>query len=139
VTSTHAGPGPLASVRAQLAELCGSDDVEDWAMLGPVLDAFVEGSAERRDELVDAVRRSSVDEVEFLSHRLKGSALTLGVDDLAHVCGRLEADARTGVVDGSGQLIHALVRELQAAVSAVEQVRAALPADTSAPVPAPGW
>ena len=120
MTSTHAGPGPLASVRAQLAELCGSDDVEDWAMLGPVLDAFVEGSAERRDELVDAVRRSSVDEVEFLSHRLKGSALTLGVDDLAHVCGRLEADARTGVVDGSGQLVHALVRELEAAVSAVE-------------------
>ena len=139
MSALHAGPGPVDAVRAQLADLCGSDDEQDWAMLGPVLDAFVEGSAERLDELVGAVRSSSVPEVEFLSHRLKGSALTLGLVALAHVCGRLEADAREGLVDGSGQLVRALVRELEAAVRAVEHVRAALPEDTAVPVHSNGW
>jgi len=139
VSDPDAGTGLVDAVRAQLAELCGSDDERDWAMLSSVLDAFVEGSAERLDELVDAVARGSVPEVEFLSHRLKGSALTLGVTALAHVCDRLEADAREGIVDGSGQLVRALVREAGAAVSAVEHVRAALPADTAVPVASNGW
>ena len=139
MSTPYAGPGPVDAVRAQLAELCGSDDEQDWAMLGTVLDAFVEGSAERLDELVDAVRSGSVPDVEFLSHRLKGSALTLGATALAHVCGRLEADAREGIVDGSGQLVLALVRELEAAVSAVEHVRAGLPEDTAVPMTSRGW
>lgn len=139
MTAPYAGPGPVDAVRAQLTELCGSDDPEDWAMLGPVLEAFVEGSTERLDELVDAVGRASVAEVEFLSHRLKGSALTLGVSDLAHVCGRLESDARAGLVDGSGMLVRTLVRELQSAVAAVEHVRSGLPADTTTPVATNGW
>jgi HPt (histidine-containing phosphotransfer) domain-containing protein len=139
VSHPDAGTDVVDAVRAQLAELCGSDDEQDWAMLGDVLDAFVEGSAERLDELVHAIADGSVPEVEFLSHRLKGSALTLGATALAHVCDRLEADARENLVDGSGQLVRALVRELEAAVSAVEHVRAALPADTSVPVASNGW
>jgi HPt (histidine-containing phosphotransfer) domain-containing protein len=139
VSAAYAGSGPVDAVRAQLAELCGSDDEQDWAMLGTVLDAFSEGSAGRLDELVGAVRSASVPQVEFLAHRLRGSALTLGLDALAHVCGRLEADAREGLVDGSGQLVRALVRELEAAVDAVEHVRAALPADSAVPVASNGW
>jgi HPt (histidine-containing phosphotransfer) domain-containing protein len=130
---------PVEAVRAQLTEICGSDDAEDWSMLAPVLEAFVEGSSERLAELVDAVNRSSLAEVEFLSHRLKGSALTLGVSDLAHLCGQLEADARAGIVDGSGLVIRALGEELEQAVSAVEQVRRSLPADTPAPAANSGW
>jgi HPt (histidine-containing phosphotransfer) domain-containing protein len=131
--------GPVEAVRAQLTELVGSDDAEDWAMLAPVLEAFVEGSSERRDELVDAVRRSSAAEVEFLAHRLKGAALTLGVSDLAHVCGRLEDDARAGVVDASGLVVRALVRELDSAVRAVEHVRSGLLGGTQQPAPSNGW
>lgn len=134
-----AGSGPVDAVRAQLAELCGSDDERDWAMLEPVLEAFVAGSDQRLDELVDAVGRSSVPDVEFLSHRLRGSALTLGANGLAQVCGRLEADARDGLVDGSGQVVRTLVHELQAAVAAVEHVRSCLPAGTAAPRTSHGW
>lgn len=130
---------PVEAVRAQLIELCGSDDVADWAMLAPVLEAFVEGAPERLAELVDAVGRSSVAEVEFLSHRLKGSALTLGVSDLAHVCGRLESDARAGIVDGSGLVVRALVRELGLAMQAVEEIRGTLPGGSPAPVASSGW
>jgi len=129
----------VEAVRAQLTELCGSDDVQDWAMLSPVLEAFVEGSSERLAELVDAVSRSCVPEVEFLSHRLKGSALTLGVSDLAHVCGRLESDARAGTVDPSGSVVSALVRELHLAVQAIEYIRSTLSADSPAPVTTGGW
>ena len=139
MSAPSAAPGPVAAVRAQLTQLCGSDDPEDWAMLGTVLDAFVEGSSERLDELVSAVGRSSSADVEFLSHRLKGSALTLGVSDLAHVCGRLETDARAGVVDGSGVLVRVLVTEMESAVAAVEHVRSALPADTTTPLSTNRW
>jgi HPt (histidine-containing phosphotransfer) domain-containing protein len=90
VNAPRTGEGLVDAVRSQLSELCGSDDVGEWAMLAPVLEAFVEGSSERLDELVDAVGRSSAADVEFLSHRLKGSALTLGLSDLAQVCDRLE-------------------------------------------------
>lgn len=138
MSTPHVGPTPVDGVRAQLTELCGSDDEQDWAMLGPVLEAFVEGSGDRLDELVDAVRRCAVPEVEFLSHRLKGSALTLGLDELSTVCSRLEAEARDGSVDGSGALVQVLAREVAAAVAAVETVRTALPADTASPV-AGGW
>jgi HPt (histidine-containing phosphotransfer) domain-containing protein len=131
--------GSIESVRAQLTELVGSDDAEDWAMLAPVLEAFVEGSSERRDELVDAVHRCSTAEVEFLAHRLKGSALTLGVSDLAHVCGRLENDARAGFVDDTGLLVGALVRELDSAVRAIEHVRSGLLGGTQEPAPSNGW
>jgi HPt (histidine-containing phosphotransfer) domain-containing protein len=136
VSAQPTAAGPADAVRVQLSELCGSDDVADWAMLAPVLEAFVEGSSERLDELVDAVGRSSVADVEFLSHRLKGSALTLGLSDLAHVCGRLESDARAGVVDSSGLLAQALVLELREAVDAVQQVRGTLPEELRRPLPA---
>lgn len=134
-----AGLGPADAVRAQLAELCGSDDEQAWAALGPVLAAFVEGSAKRLDELVDAIDRRSVAEVELLSHRLRGSALTLGTRGLAQVCDRLEADARDGLVDGSGQLVRELSQQLQVAVAAVEHVRSALPAGAAVPVSGNGW
>ena len=133
VTPQDSGPPPVEAVRAQLTRLCGSGDLEDWSMLAPVLEDFAEGSSERLAELVDAVGRSSLAEVEFLSHRLRGSALTLGVSRLAHVCGRLEADARAGVVEGTGLLVDALTRELDLAVRAIEQVRSTLPADSAAP------
>jgi HPt (histidine-containing phosphotransfer) domain-containing protein len=77
--------------------------------------------------------------VEFLSHRLKGSALTLGLSDLAHVCGRLESDARAGVVDSSGLLAQALVLELREAVDAVQQVRGTLPEEAPATLAGNGW
>jgi HPt (histidine-containing phosphotransfer) domain-containing protein len=139
MSAPSAAPDPVAAVRAQLTELCGSDDPEAWAVLGTVLDAFVEGSSERLDELVAAVGRSSLADVEFLAHRLKGSALTLGVSDLAHVCGRLEADARAGVVDGSGVLVRVLVTELESAVAAVVHVRSTLPTDSSTPLSTNRW
>lgn len=139
MTPQDLGQLPVEAVRAQLVELSGSDDAEDWSMLAPVLEAFSEGSTERLAELVDAVGRASLAEVEFLSHRLKGSALTLGVSELAHVCGRLESDARAGVVDGTGVLVTALGRELDLAVRAIEQVRSSLPEDTSLPAAGNGW
>ena len=134
MTAACTGPGPVDAVRAQLAQLCGSDDAGDWVVLAPVLEAFVAGAGERLDELVDAIGRSSPADVEFLSHRLRGSALTLGVSDLARVCGRLEADARAGRVDDSGRLVQVLVRELESAARAVDHVRSGLTAGTPAPV-----
>ena len=130
----QAAPTAVDAVRAQLSRLCGSDDPADWAVLTSALEGFLEGAGDRLDELADAVGRRSPADVEFLSHRLRGSALTLGITDLARVCGRLEADARAGVVDGSGLLVQVLAHELAVAVAAVEQILSALPADTSTPV-----
>ena len=101
---------------------------------GPVLDVGAGTGRVALDLARHGVRVTALDVDGALLAELAARAGAEGLDVPV-----LEADAREGIVDGSGQLVLALVRELEAAVSAVEHVRAGLPEDTAVPVASSGW
>ena len=57
------------------------------------------------------------------AHKLKGSALNLGLPRVGLAACQLEEQGRTGRLDRSEEALELLVREMALAVSALEQAR----------------
>jgi HPt (histidine-containing phosphotransfer) domain-containing protein len=74
----------------------------------------------------EAVDRRAATELAGTAHQLKGSASNLGVPRVAAVAAELEALGLTGTTDGAAELVAALASEVDAAVSALQRVTAAV-------------
>lgn len=86
--SGRAGSQPVD--RAVLAELCGGDE----AFERRILQNFWQTSQQDVSKLRDAVTRSDLGAVTLVAHSLKGASRTIGAQDLAAVCERIEAAGR---------------------------------------------
>ncbi len=73
----------------ELRELMGED-------FDSLIDAFLADSTVQIDALETAARRADSDQVRRQAHGLKGACINLGANDLAEVCGRIEAAGSAG-------------------------------------------
>jgi HPt (histidine-containing phosphotransfer) domain-containing protein len=71
-----------------------------------------------------AVNEHDGAELDSSAHRLRGSALNLGVPLVATICGDLEALGEVGRVDGAPELLRRLATELDRAGSALRMALA---------------
>jgi len=100
-----------------LAELqsVGTDFLEQ------LTDIFVEDVPQRTERLHVAVETREADAMWKEAHGLRGSALGVGAVRMAHVCGAIEAYARSGRLDEAAGLeaaLEALFSDAQVALKA---------------------
>ena len=86
-----------------------------------LIDAFLQNAPQLMGELAG----DEAEEVRRASHTLKSNARTFGATDLADLCQRLEERARTGELDGAGELARQIESKYEHAAAALEAVRAA--------------
>ena len=72
-----------------------------------------------------AVQRADADELMATAHKLKGSALNLGLPRVGAAAFELEERGRDSVLDGATAAFSALSREIGLAIAVLEQERAA--------------
>ena len=101
---------------AQLRETAG-----DASLMRELIDAFLQNAP----RLVGELAGDEADEVRRAAHTLKSNARTFGATDLADLCQRLEERARTGELDGAGELAWQIEKKYEHAAAALGAVRAA--------------
>ncbi len=88
----------------ELRELMG----EDFAAL---IDAFAIDSQRQIDAIGAAVDAADAERLRRQAHGLRGACINLGANDLAELCGRVEASGRAGDCAAAQRLLPALRRE----------------------------
>lgn len=92
--------------------------LEDPEMAQEVIDVFVYDAAQSLDELGRAIQSGDAQGCERLAHRIKGSSLNLGIDELGSLARSLEEKARSGNLEGAVET-YGTMRQLHNALSAV--------------------
>lgn len=92
--------------------------LEDPEMAQEVIDVFVYDAAQSLDELGRAIQAGDAQGCERLAHRIKGSSLNLGIDELGSLARSLEEKARSGSLEGAVET-HGTMRQLHNTLSAV--------------------
>ena len=92
-------------LRQRLADLTDPGSHEDDELLAGMLRSFRLRAPDTLRELHDALRASQGEDVERLSHSLKGAALNLGADDLGAICSELETHGRSGRLTDVGPVL----------------------------------
>lgn len=85
----------------QLSQAC--DD--DWKLTREVLSHYLISSRIEAMDIKDAIKRSKIDRLVSAAHTLKGSSATIGAQQLAFVCGKLETAARLKQEDKFAKLL----------------------------------
>ena len=89
-----------------LSEVQTSEDVN---FLVELFDIYINDLPVLINEINTAIRNSDFDNIKFYTHKLKGSALTLGIESIADHCIDLETAAGNKVIDES---VHELNKKL---------------------------
>ena len=107
VVDAGADPMPELLDVGRLTELDGMGE-RAVALVDRAVRNFVDSFPRTLESLRTAVRSADADEVRHLSHKLRGSALTLGVMRVAGVAQELEDLADLGTVEGGELLVDRL-------------------------------
>jgi HPt (histidine-containing phosphotransfer) domain-containing protein len=107
VDATAGDPMPELLDVGRLTELDGMGE-RAVALVDRAVRNFVDGFPTILESLRTAVRSADADAVRHLSHKLRGSALTLGVMRVAGVAQELEDLADLGSVEGGELLVDRL-------------------------------
>ena len=81
--------------RAVLAEMCGGDDAFERRILGN----FRQTTRADAARLKDAIATGDLVAITRVAHSIKGASRTIGAQDLAAVCERIENAGRAGDAD----------------------------------------
>ena len=119
--------GPDGHLLTNLFELAKSAD-ED--IVGELVSLFFEQSAPKHlAQLAAALAAGNVSHAATTAHSLQGASASLGSVEVAAICHRLQAQARSGDLQGIAKLMPKLEREIaraqQAFTSALTAARAA--------------
>ncbi len=120
------------AVRVHLAELRGPQPYEDDELLTALLRSFVGDAPESVDVLRQAIEQDDAGRVEFLTHRMKGSAYNLGADALGDLWHALETSARSTSLSSADQILERARHELAAVNKVMTVVADELDASTQA-------
>ena len=106
-------PGPAGSVVDrgvvdELIEATGGDP----SFLGELIEAFRTDAPTQLAAMREAVAARSADDLVRPVHTLKSSSASLGALGLAERCRSLEAQARSGSLEGADQATEAIATEL---------------------------
>jgi PAS domain S-box-containing protein len=89
----------------------------------PVLDTYLQTAPERLRVLSEALAAGAAPDIERAAHALKSASATIGARGLAAVLLQLEAAGRAGDVTGARRAGDDLVRESEAVIAYLRQVR----------------
>jgi CheY-like chemotaxis protein len=109
-TGTAATGGPAPAREPQ-------PDDQDWAetrspLLGQMLEAFLASARQDLSRLRAAVDEAEVVTLHRVAHHLNGGALIFGLKGLAAACQAMELLARSGSLEGAGELLDRMEEEL---------------------------
>lgn len=110
-------PGPVGSavdrtVIDELIEATGGDP----SFLGELIEAYRTDAPAQLAAMRDAVAAGSPGDLVRPVHSLKSSSASLGALGLAERCRRLEAQARSGSLEGAADATEAIATELELAL-----------------------
>ncbi len=95
-------PGPLD--QAQIELLRGLDDGEG-AVLAEIVDQYLAQTVEGRGDLVRVTAQGDAQGLVQVAHKLRGASANVGAVVLAEICSELEAQGRSGRLDGTAALV----------------------------------
>ncbi len=106
-TSGAEGTGASLDARAveNLRELGGED------FLAEVIDTFLSDAPDLVATLRTTQRQGDAEELRRAAHTLKSNGQTFGAGSFSELCRELEERARTGEIDGTGELVDRIERE----------------------------
>jgi len=88
-----------------------------------LVDTFIEDAQDLVAALRQALAGADVDTFRRAAHSLKSTGETVGATRLAAVARELEAQARSGTLDGAGGRLDQLVGEYERAARALGELR----------------
>ncbi len=116
--ATAAAPATTAATAANLE--ARSEDLKvrtDLQLLGPrmlreIIDKFLDTAQQQEAAIRRAIERGEAAALAAAAHGLKGSSATVGAARMAEICKQLEESGRDGSVEGAGERLRELKREL---------------------------
>ncbi|MGZ5400376.1 MAG: Hpt domain-containing protein, partial [Nocardioides sp.] len=123
-------PALAPAARVEIVDVSRIDMLHDMVKDGVSLFQRSSGNfiAHAQDHLTaigSAVQRADADELMATAHKLKGSALNLGLPRVGAAAFVLEERGREGVLDGATAAFSALSREIGLAIAVLEHERTA--------------
>jgi PAS domain S-box-containing protein len=119
-------PPPAVSVPVDLdafrheMRAAGAEEAVD-----PVLDTFLQSAPERVAALTTALAAGTAPEIERAAHAFKSASATIGAKVLATLLQQMEVAGKAGDVTGARRVGEGLLRESEAVLAYLRQVRAA--------------
>ncbi len=92
----HSGGARESAIRCRLNEMAGPDPEDDKVLFSGMLRSFIARGPGLVDALDEAIGRNASGDVEELAHAFKGTAASLGGNELAPLLENLELQARLG-------------------------------------------
>ena len=97
-----------------------SDDEQD--LVQDLITLFLQDSPAQLIALQSALRNADANEAEHRSHRLKGSAGSIGAIRLREICQHIEESARRGAIDEGIRMEPAITDELGTLKAELQQI-----------------
>jgi HPt (histidine-containing phosphotransfer) domain-containing protein len=103
-------PSPTISTDRIMERLEVLGVLEDLEMAQELIDVFIYDAGQSLEELGRAVGTGDVKACERLAHRVKGSSLNLGVDELGALARSMEEKGRSGDMAGATEVYESMRR-----------------------------
>jgi len=97
----------------------------------PVLDTYLQSAPERMAALTKALAAGAGPEIERAAHAFKSASATIGAKGLAKLLQQLETAGKAGDVTAAQQAGDGLVRESEAVIAYLRQVRGVAPVSST--------
>ncbi len=113
-------PPPAATAAPASNPAPGHEDLRvrtDLELLGPrmlreIIDQFLDTADQQETAIRRAIEQGDAAALAIAAHGLKGSSATVGAARMAEICKQLEQSGRLGSVEGAGDRLRQLKREL---------------------------
>jgi len=103
------------------------DDIqtpEDLKFYKELIDIFIEDLPKTIQNIKNAVVKKDAKKLQFNAHKLKGSSVTLGIEDISEICHRLEMSARDNTFDDFTELLTSdLIRKMETVIKELEKIK----------------
>ncbi|MDD5210407.1 MAG: response regulator [Elusimicrobiales bacterium] len=109
---------------AYLREMAGPENPE---FLAELAETYLADIPSRMEAIRAAIRSGKAKELQEAAHALKGSSGNMGVQRVEKLCRLLEGVGKAGAVEGAGELMADLEKEIPAAAAAMEALRRGKP------------
>ncbi len=86
----------------------GLKEVGDQDFLIELIDLFLTQAKELVESINQASKAQDLDIINKSAHKLKGSCLNLGANDMGEICQKLESDAKENKLDNLNELVEKL-------------------------------
>ena len=100
------------------------ENPEDVDFFLELIDIYLDEFPQTLQLLKDALKNKNISQIQFEAHKMKGSCLTLGVENLADICHKIEADAKAGKIDpNADEILNDLEKKILTVLEELKVIR----------------